>query len=97
MSIMDKPQNIHINLGKGFEFSIAQNVGAGSENGVVEIALIDDRNDAWKFVPMAQWLYEPDPAWRKGYETVDVEGWINADKLAHALQQATKYVEQIDG
>jgi len=93
--IMDEPQNIHINLGKGFEFSIAQNVGAGSENGVVEIALIDDRNDVWKFVPMAQWLYEPDPAWRKGYETVDVEGWLNAEDLSRALRHAVDYVRDI--
>lgn len=92
---MDKPQNIHINLGKGFKFSIAQNVGAGSTNVWVEISLIDDLSPAWKFVPIGLWLYGPDPAWRKGYETVDVEGWVNADKLAHALQQATKYVEKI--
>ena len=93
---MDKPQNVHINLGKGFEFSIAQNVGAGSYNGVVEIALIDNRNDTWEFVPIGLWLIKH--ATRNDWAMdEDTMAFINADKLAHALKQATKYVEQIDG
>jgi len=92
---MDKPQHIHINLGKGFEFSIAQNVGAGSENGVVEIALIDDRNGTWELVPVGLWLIiGREEAWTMD---TDVMSFLNADILAHALKQATKYVGQIDG
>jgi len=94
--MMDKQPNIHINLGKGFEFSIAQNVGAGSENGMVEIALIDDRNGTWKFVPIGLWLIKH--ATRNDWAMdEDAMAFLNADKLAHALKQATKYVEQIDG
>ena len=96
MLIMDKPQNVHLNLGKGFEFSIAQNVGAGSYNGMVEIALIDNRNDTWEFVPIGLWLIKH--ATRNDWAMdEDTMAFINADKLAHALKQATKYVEQIDG
>lgn len=92
---MDKPQNVHLNLGKGFEFSIAQNVGAGSYNGMVEIALIDNRNDTWEFVPVGLWLIiGREEAWTMD---TDVMSFLNADKLSHALKQATKYVAQIDG
>ena len=96
---MDKQQNIHINLGKGFEFSIAQNVGAGSseESGLVEIALIDDRSRPWKFVPMVDWMYDPSTIDADWQLEVDVEAWINAADLARALKHATDYVEQIDG
>lgn len=94
---MDKPQNVHINLGKGFEFSIAQNVGAGSRNGMVEIALIDNRNDTWKFVPMVDWMYDPSTIDADWQLEVDVEAWFNAKDLSRALKHAIDYVGKIDG
>ncbi len=97
--IMDKQQNITLNLGKGFEFSIAQNVGAGSseESGLVEIALVDNRNNTWKVVPMVDWMYDPSTIDADWQLEVEVEAWFNAHDLARALKHAIDYVEQIDG
>lgn len=92
---MDTPQNVHLNLGKGFEFSIAQNVGAGSYNGMVEIALIDNRNDTWTFVPMVDWMYDPETIDADWQLEVEVEAWINAKDLSRALKHATDYVSEI--
>lgn len=90
-------QNITLNLGKGFEFSIAQNVGAGSseKSGLVEIALVDNRNNTWKFVPMVDWLYDPETIEADWQLEVEVEAWINADDLARALKHSTDYVRNI--
>ena len=87
--------NIRLNLGKGFEFSIAQNVGSGSRNGLVEIALVDNRNDKWKFVPVVDWLYDPETIDADWQLEVEVEAWINADDLTRALKHATDYVRNI--
>ena len=91
---MDKQQNININLGKGFEFSIAQNVGAGSRNKHVEIALINNRNNLWEFVPVGLWLIKHTTGNDWAMEQT-VTSFIDADKLAHALKQATKYIRNI--